>query len=193
MSSLAKAALANLDTGDLPVEVQFNPPELLLERRAPHASERANERLVVELFFDRTTRAGSVREDLDRFHAGLGAGPDGRSPLCRFTWGPDLEFVGRVELSSARILLFDADGTPRRATVRLSLRGRSARPGSLEERRSWSRRHVVKDGETLPRIAAEAYRDPRRWPELAAHNGIEDPLALRPGDVLDLPPPGEFS
>jgi nucleoid-associated protein YgaU len=47
--------------------------------------------------------------------------------------------------------------------------------------------HRVQPGETLDRISAQHYGDSNRWRTLAMANGIEDPLALRPGSLLAIP------
>jgi nucleoid-associated protein YgaU len=47
---------------------------------------------------------------------------------------------------------------------------------------------VIKQGETLDFIAAEEYGEARHWRYIAATNNINDPLRLRPGTVLSLPP-----
>jgi nucleoid-associated protein YgaU len=47
---------------------------------------------------------------------------------------------------------------------------------------------VVQRGDTLNHLAAEAYNDPRQWRVIADHNGIEDPLHLKPGSILEFPP-----
>ncbi|MEM8863562.1 MAG: LysM peptidoglycan-binding domain-containing protein, partial [Chloroflexota bacterium] len=45
----------------------------------------------------------------------------------------------------------------------------------------------VQQGERLDFIAAEVYDDATRWRMLARHNGINDPLTIRPGDWLKIP------
>ena len=47
--------------------------------------------------------------------------------------------------------------------------------------------HRVQPGETLDRIAAMHLGDATRWRSIAEVNGIEDPLALRPGRLLAIP------
>jgi nucleoid-associated protein YgaU len=47
--------------------------------------------------------------------------------------------------------------------------------------------HRVLPGETLDRISARYYGDSNRWRLLARANGIEDPLAIRPGSLLSVP------
>lgn len=43
--------------------------------------------------------------------------------LVQFTWGEDFTFTGAIEKFSFKILLFDSDGTPKRAEVSLGLIG----------------------------------------------------------------------
>ena len=47
--------------------------------------------------------------------------------------------------------------------------------------------HRLVFGETLDRVAAQHYADPTRWRLIAEANGIVDPIALRPGDLLVIP------
>jgi len=50
--------------------------------------------------------------------------------------------------------------------------------------------HVVRPGDTLWRIAADALGDPHRWPELyrANRDQIADPAVIFPGQRLRIPP-----
>jgi nucleoid-associated protein YgaU len=97
-----------------------------------------------------------------------------------------------VESVRQRFTLFDETGTPLRATLSVSLREYKTLDEQLRQIRFRSpdhtRTHVVRRGETIAAIAASAYDDPGRWRVIALHNGIEDPLALEPGRVLELPP-----
>ena len=47
--------------------------------------------------------------------------------------------------------------------------------------------HRVQPGETLDRISAKYYGDSTRWRQIAAANGITDPLAIRVGSLLSIP------
>lgn len=49
------------------------------------------------------------------------------------------------------------------------------------------RQHIVADGETLQKIAAEELGDAKYWTLLAEANDIMDPTALTTGTVLELP------
>ncbi len=47
--------------------------------------------------------------------------------------------------------------------------------------------HQVRDGDSLPSIAYDAYGDPTRWRPIAEANGIDNPLSLRRGSELTIP------
>jgi len=47
--------------------------------------------------------------------------------------------------------------------------------------------HRVQPGETLDRIAAAHLGDATSWRVIAQANGIEDPLAVKPGTLLAIP------
>jgi nucleoid-associated protein YgaU len=48
----------------------------------------------------------------------------------------------------------------------------------------------VRPRDTLAGIAYEEYGDPNRWRDIATTNEIDDPLGLRPGQILVIPPRG---
>jgi len=48
--------------------------------------------------------------------------------------------------------------------------------------------HIVRQGERLDMIAYREYGAPHYWRHLAEVNGLHDPRALHPGQVLILPP-----
>jgi nucleoid-associated protein YgaU len=87
---------------------------------------------------------------------------------------------------------FSSTGVPLRASMRLVLQQYEQsdafgpqNPTSGTPRPH--RVHRVQPGETLDRIAARYYGDSTRWRALASANGIQDPLALRPGGLLSIP------
>lgn len=49
------------------------------------------------------------------------------------------------------------------------------------------RYYTVKAGDTLPKIATAIYGDFRKWTVIGAMNGINDPTAIQPGQVLLIP------
>jgi hypothetical protein len=94
----------------------------------------------------------------------------------------------------------DADGHRLRAVASLTLirvvepdalrtRALSNRLKHLAKTKSKTGRqpYIVKDGETLITVAAKKLGDPGRWRELAALNGIRDPLSVKPGASITLP------
>ena len=170
-----------------------------------------SERLTLELFFD-TTEDGTgplavpVTERVDPFYRLVKI--DGElhaPPIVRITWGdhfpgittdrgerpiPALDCI--VDSVTRKFTLFNGDGVPLRATVTLSLREYKTLEEQLQQLNLRSadhtRVHVVRQGETLPQIAYDAYRDPSRWRLIASHNRILNPRRLAPGTMLELPP-----
>ena len=115
-----------------------------------------------------------------------------RPPTVTFHWGDLHSFLAVVADVELNFTYFSSDGKPLRATMSLELRqyerseafgpqnptSGTPRPG---------RTHRVQPGETLDRISARYYGDATRWRMLASANGLEDPLALRPGALIDVP------
>ncbi|MFJ7209240.1 hypothetical protein ACIQWR_37620 [Streptomyces sp. NPDC098789] len=123
-----------------------------------------------------------------------------RLPCLTFLWGPpNLGFCYSVMLTSAsiRYVRFNADAVPVRAKVTLSM---SEQPsvlgtlptnptsGGLPGRGTWT----LTEGENLQAVALSGYGSPHAWREIARANGIEDPLRVRPGQVVYLPHPDEL-
>lgn len=139
---------------------------------------------------------------------GSGDAPDEFSiPMLTFAWGsftPGTSFgsaasgretslvLSKVDVDYSR---FDSYGKPHRAKVSLSckvlvkgLDGQNPTSGGLPDRGG----HLVTDGENLMGIAVDRYGTPSRWRDLAARNGIDDPLRVRAGDRVYLPDPTEL-
>lgn len=114
-------------------------------------------------------------------------------PILVFEWGknPALAgFRGYLKSVTAKYTLFKPDGTPIRASAQVSMeevptepKGQNPTSRSTETRRS----HVFNDGDSLHSIAYREYGDPTLWRSLAAHNGIDDPLDIRPGTRIFIP------
>ena len=126
-------------------------------------------------------------------------------PLVRITWGqafpgavtseseaPTPTFDAVVETVNRRYTLFDPDGAPLRCIVGLTLREYRTLSEQLTELNlmtaDHTRLHTVREGETLPKIAYDAYKDAARWRVIADANDLPDPTDLTPGQALDLPP-----
>ena len=110
-------------------------------------------------------------------------------PTLNFTWGAQIYLV-RLNQVTINYTRFSRTGTPVRASVDLVLNSVPEIPGptnpssgGLAGRRS----HLLTGTETLPELATRYYGGPGRWREIAAANGVEDPLRVRPGTRVYVP------
>jgi hypothetical protein len=114
-------------------------------------------------------------------------------PIVVFEWGDNpalTSFRAYVKSVAAKFLLFTEDGTPLRATATVTLEEvpipapkQNPTSGSIHGRRT----HQVSEGDTLASIAWTEYEDPALWRGIAAFNGIDDPLRVRPGQSILIP------
>lgn len=174
------------------------------------------ETLTLDLFFDTTDNgmAGdveSVAEKTDKFYQLIKIDRKTHAPpVLRFTWGaksnfPGAHLTGRwysqrrsngftciVESVRQRFTLFSPEGVPLRATLTVTLKEYKTLQQQVKELGLESpdrtHSHILRTGDTLSALAAEYYDDPRQWRAIAQHNGLIDPLDLRPGDILEIPP-----
>jgi nucleoid-associated protein YgaU len=170
------------------------------------------ETLSLELFFDTTDMRGtgaaaiSVNLLIIRFQRFVTV--DGNlhaPPVVRITWGalmpgpalgsalfPASQIDVIVTSMARRYTLFSPDGDPLRATVTLQMRTYMTigQQTQLLNYRSadHTRTHAVREGETLPLIAWDAYADASKWRVIADHNGLSQTRDLPAGMVLQLPP-----
>lgn len=157
----------------------------------------------LSLVFDTTADGSAVTAhtnkllklmEIDETLAGYDASlNNGRPPWVKFHWGTHLHsFKSVITSTSITFTYFSNEGLPLRATVDLSLE-------QYEPDANWGpqnptsgtpnpkRTHRVQVGESLDRIAGRYFGDPTRWRDIAALNGIADPLDLQPGRVLSIP------
>jgi hypothetical protein len=122
-----------------------------------------------------------------------------RPPKVLFVWGGPQAFLIEAIITAVNVTYnrFAPDGTPLRAelTIRLqqqpsllALLATNPTSAGLPGRRA----HTVTAGDSLARIATAQYGSPDRWRPIAAANGIDDPLRVRPGDRVYLPNPEEL-
>lgn len=194
--------------------VQFNPTELTLTKGAQIAEinipgidspilqfiRGQNEKLTLDLFFD-TTDTGmgmevvDVRDQTRHVYQLVKIQAETHAPpRVRFTWGSGLSFRAIVESVQQKFTLFNPDGIPLRATLSVTFREYKTLEEQLKDLNlqssDHSKRYRVRRGDTLSRIAAEAYRDPTQWRAIADANtgAVDHPLRLVPGTVLVIPP-----
>jgi hypothetical protein len=113
-------------------------------------------------------------------------------PDVAFEWGV-FRFVSVITQMSQKFTLFQEDGTPVRAKVDVTFTqhrdtedypNQNPTSGGGEVERV---RRVIA-GERIDAIAFDVYGDAARWRLIAERNGIRDPLAIKPGQVLSIPP-----
>lgn len=113
-------------------------------------------------------------------------------PKVKFVWGRILSFEAYLTKFSQTLTYFKADGTPVRATVKVTLqqsRDESVFPAQNPTSRSEARKlWVVNAGETLDWIAYKEYGQSAHWRHIAETNNLNDPKNLRTGQVLRLTP-----
>jgi nucleoid-associated protein YgaU len=114
-----------------------------------------------------------------------------RPPICKLLWGKLHLFRGVLTNLSQQFTLFQADGTPVRATLGCSFTQFRSTDLTLKELDLHSadvpKTRTVRQGDTLSSIAAEEYHDASLWRHIAAANRLHNPRALTPGQVLRLP------
>ena len=188
------------------IPLRFNPSEYQLQKGNNFAEiaipglesppiqfvRGSAEKLAVELLADTSDTLDDVREryvnklrDLMRLNVDLHA-----PPIVAFTWDTQV-FRGVLENLNVTYVLFTPDGVPLRAKLSVTLK--EYRPAAVQFRESptaspdFNKSLVVRRGDSLSSIAAQVYRDPTLWREIARANGIVDPRRLAPGTVLDIP------
>jgi len=171
---------------------QQNPPETRAVQGNPMQLD------IGTLVFDTYESRKSVRKEyVEWFEALLKFLPDEHvQPAVKFVWGEwgndsskDDEYVFYVEELSVNYTMFLPDGKPVRAEVTLKLK-QALPPADQEQRNSpdHAKLYTVRRGDTLQGIANFEYDDPGEWRRIADLNGINDPMNLRPGSKLLVPP-----
>ena len=112
-------------------------------------------------------------------------------PWVIFRWGSLTGFLAYVSQVQAKYTLFTADGLPIRAACQVTLEelaGDAAKQNPTSGGLVPHRVHQVVQGDSLPAIAYREYGQPAMWRTVADLNRVDDPMRLRPGDRLLLPP-----
>jgi hypothetical protein len=129
---------------------------------------------------------------------GAGGGGGAAPPFVTFRWG-SVDLPKSVPVSmTIQYVLFHPNGEPIRATVDLELaqaeKASTASSGGGNQAQNPTTRaqrglrvHQVRDGDSLPSIAQDAYGDPTRWRTIAEANHIDNPFHLRRGSELTIP------
>ncbi|HXF62689.1 MAG TPA: hypothetical protein VNK95_13790 [Caldilineaceae bacterium] len=201
-------------------EVQFNPETISFSKgnEYTHKTEIGGDvpkvlfsggkagSITLDLIFDSTDTGNDVREryktllELARTQPPPDQDKNSQPAHVKLIWGnfydgsPDKSYIAVIEEITQSFSFFKEDGTPLRANVSVTLREakdpndrEGTNPTSRSEvRRTW----VVERGQRLDYIAFRAYGSTAAWRHIAESNHILDPLSIRPGQILKLPPLG---
>jgi len=204
---LTKALIINTDTPvPLSIPVMFNPPEYRISKTNQFAEVgipglgssllqfvRGNsETLNTDLFFDTTDTGIDVRTFTEAVVALTSINATTHAPpRLIFVWG-SLIFPCVMESVTQQFDYFNSLGQPLRAKLTVALKGNDTLEDLLSsiplESADRTKGRVAKAGETLQAIAAQEYDDPRKWRLIAEASGIDNPLRLRPGFLVTVPP-----
>jgi nucleoid-associated protein YgaU len=107
-------------------------------------------------------------------------------------WGKSLDFKCHLTSLDIEYQLFDPDGTPLRAKLKVSLvQALSAAELALSANKTspdLTHARIAVAGDTLPLMCYRIYGDSRYYLEVARYNGLSDFRNLRPGTQVLFPP-----
>jgi hypothetical protein len=204
-ATITDVSHADGDPAQTVVTVLFNPTDLSCDRGSHYASmpvpglampilqyiRGESDMLHLELFLDRTDQNRDIEADIAALEGFMQIdGTLHAPPVVKFEWAK-FSFTGVVTSLREKMTLFAEDGRRLRARLTLALRSYKSAEVQLRELKlsSPDRSHVrvLREGETLAHIAAEAYGDPRMWRPIALANGIARPRFIEPGTPLWIP------
>jgi hypothetical protein len=152
----------------------------------------------VEVFLDESDRSdGDISKTIKRLRALVAPEPKSVSsnkpsaPHVLFEWGSAITFRGYVDSVAVKYTMFRGGGTPIRGTATIAMKEfplPKAKQNPSSGGRAGHRVHRMVAGDTLASLAYAEYGDPGRWRHLAEANGIDDPLRLPVGTVVQVPP-----
>ena len=141
----------------------------------------------------RQAKPDGVFDDVDAFRKLLTEyQSDSHEPYhLKLVWG-NLIFKGRAIEVGITYKLFNPDGQPIRAVVRVKFKGsiEEKKRASLEDPHSadLTHRRTVRPGDTLPFMCFEVYGDPRHYLFVADFNQLDDFRRLTVGRPILFPP-----
>jgi hypothetical protein len=202
--ALVKAAITSESTGDR-LEVMFNPEEYSLNRDNNFASQaipglsapllqfvNGNARtLEMELLFDTYEQLTDVRIQTQKLISFMEIDSKLHAPpILRVAWA-SLQFRCVLTRAAQKFIFFLPDGRPVRARVTVNFTefidpDREAKQVNRQTA-DFTKLHTVKEGETLSGIANLHYENPLLWRAIAIANNVDDPRALTPGQMFQIP------
>ncbi len=212
-----KARIINLDvSSERPIDCLFNPNEYTFSKKNTWNKEKIKGKnvpqlefgggdsmsLKMQLFFDTYADGQDVRQVTNRIWKLMNINEKltdmtsvkGRPPRVEFQWGKTWLFKAVITDISQRFTLFRYDGTPVRATLDVTFlqaedKGHYPGQNPTTAGQPGYRRRVVNEGDTIDWIAFDEYGDSAMWRFIADTNNLDNPLKLKPGQVLAIAPP----
>lgn len=198
--------------GGQTVKVQFNPEslkvtfanQLVQPQGGDQASGTAGRQFVgagttklgLQLWFDVTAMEEDPVDDVRRltqkviyFMTPQKSDADPKKlapPAVRFVWGSFM-FDGMVDGLEQTLEFFSPEGKPLRANITLTLSQQKILEATFDTPPAQTGQKPMKSaksGDSLQNMAAKNGKDD--WQSIASANGIEDPLRLAPGQLVDL-------
>lgn len=140
-----------------------------------------------------TERADGIIPDLEKFKK-IVYDYDGklhRPPFLKLIWGTML-FKGTLVQMNVNFKLFLPDGTPIRAVVKAKFRGSVENSLRVRQENDESSDvthiRIIKEGDKLPLLAYEIYKDPLYYIKVADFNKLINFRDLKPGQRILFPP-----
>jgi hypothetical protein len=151
-----------------------------------------------DLWFDTFDNRKNVRtEYIDTLEALLDPlAETHQPPVVAPCWGEFIspsssstEYYFYIAKLDVNYSMFLPDGTPVRAKVTIELKQVNPKDNRTEfQSPDHAKLYTVKRGDTLQSISNSEYDDPHEWRRIADLNGLSDPLNLKPGTKLLVPP-----
>lgn len=152
-----------------------------------------------DFLFDNTgiidgTPRDSIADDVQKFRKVLtDYKGDAHEPRhFKLVWGENSIFKGRVTSLDITFKLFRPDGTPLRATAKVTFKSsiEEEKRAATEDRQSADLTHIrkVRAGDTLPLMCFRIYGDSKYYLDVAAANGLDNFRSLTPGAEIRFPP-----
>ena len=210
---LEPATLINMNTGET-VLCMFNPYEYAITKRNQFEEGETKglnvprirfkqggaQTLKLQLLFDTYGERIDVRAHTDGLWRMMMVDEDktdqrtnkSEPPHCIFQWGR-FEFEAVITRMDEKLTLFLKDGTPVRTLVNISLQQvvdeeEHAKQNPTSGGGVAPKTRLLNASDRLDLIAWEEYGDATQWRLIAAANQIADPLHLRAGQVILVPP-----
>jgi hypothetical protein len=205
----------DVKSGGQSVEVQFNPDSLKVsfanQIATPSGGDQSQgssgrqfvgagtTKLALTLWFDVTVMEKDPVDDVRRltqkviyFMTPQKSDADPKKlapPGVRFLWG-SFKFDGMVDSLEESLEFFSGDGKPLRASIALALsqqkilQAEFTGDGKVPKKPGTQPLSAAKQNGSLQNMAAQAGKSD--WQSIAAANGIEDPLRMQAGAMIDL-------